>query len=97
LTGYKQQNDTAPWLPTADEVAQTVKRLAVDGLGTEGNRQVVTAQFLAELRKQGVQEFHVWTVDDPQDAQFFAAQGAFGITTNRPLEIRKELKKMTRE
>ena len=97
LTGYKQQNETDPWLPSADEVAQTVKRLAVDGLGTEGNRQVVTAQFLAELRKQGVQEFHVWTVDDPQDAQFFAAQGAFGITTNRPLEIRKELKKMTRE
>ena len=97
LTGYKQQSETDPWLPSADEVAQTVKRLGVDGLGTDKDRQVVTAQFLAELRDQGVPEFHVWTVDDPQDAQFFAAQGAWGITTNRPLEIRRALKKTPRQ
>lgn len=97
LTGYKQQNDTAPWLPTANEVAETVKRLGVDGLGTDKDRQVVTAEFLAELRKQGVPEFHVWTVDEPKDARFFAAQGAWGITTNRPLEIRQALKKTSRQ
>jgi len=97
LTGYKQQSETDPWLPSADEVAQTVQRLGVDGLGTDKKRQVVTAQFLEELRDRGVPEFHVWTVDDPQDARFFAAQGAWGITTNRPLEIRKELEKMARE
>ncbi|MCH2177536.1 MAG: glycerophosphodiester phosphodiesterase [Mariniblastus sp.] len=93
LTSYKQQGQTDSWLPSASELAETVKRLSVDGLGMEGNRQVVTVEFLAELRKRGVQEFHVWTIDDSADAKFFAAQGPFGITTNRPLEIRKALKK----
>ena len=93
LTGYKQQSETEHWLPSADKVAQTVNRLGIDGLGTDKKRRVVTADFLAELRKQGVEEFHVWTVDNPQDARFFAAQGAWGITTNRPLEIRRALRK----
>ena len=97
LTGYKQKSETDPWLPSADEVAQTVKRLGVDGLGTDKKRQVVTAPFLARLREQGVSEFHVWTVDDPQDARFFAEQGAWGITTNRPLEIRRALEKTLRK
>lgn len=93
LTGYKQQSETEHWLPSADKVAQTVNRLGIDGLGTDKKRRVVTADFLAELRKQGVEEFHVWTVDNPQDARFFAAQGAWGITTNRPLEIRRALQR----
>ena len=93
LTGYKHQSETEHWLPSADKVAQTVNRLGIDGLGTDKKRRVVTADFLAELRKQGVEEFHVWTVDNPQDARFFAAQGAWGITTNRPLEIRRALRK----
>ena len=93
LTGYKQQSETEHWLPSADKVVQTVQRLGVDGLGTDKKRQVVTADFLAELRKQGVKEFHVWTVDNPQDARFFAEQGAWGITTNRPLEIRRALQR----
>jgi len=93
LTGYKQQSETEHWLPSADKVVQTVQRLGVDGLGTDKKRQVVTADFLAALRKQGVKEFHVWTVDNPQDARFFAEQGAWGITTNRPLEIRRALQR----
>ena len=92
LTGYKQQSETEHWLPSADKVAQTVNGLGIDGLGTDKKRQVVTVDFLAELRKQGVEEFHVWTVDNPQDARFFVAQGAWGITTNRPLEIRRALR-----
>ena len=97
LTGYEQKGESKAWRPTVKEVAETVQRTGGDGLGTEGNRKVVTSDFLAKLREQGVSEFHVWTVDDPQDAQFFADQGAWGITTNRPLEIRRSLEKTSRK
>ena len=97
LTSYKKNPQTGRRSPTPTEIAQTIQRAGADGLGTKGDREVVTEEFLAAVRERGVDEFHVWTVDDPQDAQFFAEQGAFGITTNRPLEIRKELKKMARE
>jgi len=60
-------------------------------LGTQGERQVVTAEFIAELKRQGLREFHVWTIDDPKDAHYFQQLGAMGITTNRPKFIRDAL------
>jgi glycerophosphoryl diester phosphodiesterase len=44
-----------------------------------------------QLRTGGVDEFHVWTVDSPEDARFFVDLGAMGITTNRPALMRRLL------
>jgi glycerophosphoryl diester phosphodiesterase len=38
-----------------------------------------------------VGEFHVWTVDSPDDARFFRDLGAVDITTNRPTLLREAL------
>lgn len=92
LTGYKHDEKSGEWRPTAEEVAETLRQCKADGLGTQGKREVVDEKFIEILRSQGLGEFHVWTIDDPADAHFFRFLGACGITTNTPLKIRKELR-----
>ena len=91
LTGYKQDKTTGRWSPDIKEVARALKATGADGLGTQGNRDVVTPEFVKSLRDQGMKEFHVWTVDEPADARYFQSLGAVGITTNKPAFIRTAL------
>ncbi len=84
LTSFKQSKTTAQWSPTAREVAAAVRRSGADGVGMNGNRDCIDQAFMATLRQGGCKEFHVWTVDTPEDAKYFRDLGAFGITTNRP-------------
>ncbi len=93
LTGYKQDKSTGEWSPTLEAVQKTLKASGADGLGTQGNREIVTEEFIAQLKAGGLKEFHVWTVDDPSDAKYFQKLGAMGITTNRPDLIHESLKK----
>ena len=91
LTGYKKNKTTGVWHPTIEEVAAALKNTGADGLGTQGNREIVNATWAESLKTTGLKEFHVWTIDEPEDAQFFQSLGAIGITTNRPALIRKTL------
>ncbi|MCY2976192.1 MAG: glycerophosphodiester phosphodiesterase [Planctomycetota bacterium] len=91
LTGYKQEKKNGSWTPTLNEVVAVLKKSKADGLGTQGNRDIVTESFVETLRTHGLREFHVWTVDLPEDASYFKTLGAMGITTNRPAFIRKHL------
>ncbi len=91
LTGYKQDKATKVWSPSIEDVAQRLRDSRADGLGTQGNRTVISAESIAYLRSQGMREFHVWTIDDPEDARYFQKLGAIGITTNRPGFIREQL------
>ncbi len=93
LTGYKQDKNSGEWKPQIDEVIKTLQRTKADGLGTQGNRDIVTADFIAKLKESGLKEFHVWTIDEPKDAIYFQKLGAMGITTNRPDLIRSTLNK----
>jgi glycerophosphoryl diester phosphodiesterase len=91
LTGFKRDEATDEWTPAAASVAATVAACQADGVGMNGKREVIDAAFLSELRRGGVDEFHVWTIDDPADARYFQQLGAIGITTNRPGWIRERL------
>lgn len=73
------------------EVSATLKITKADGLGTQGNREIVTDTFVDFLKQQGMKEFHVWTVDIPADARYFQTLGAIGITTNCPAFIRSAI------
>ena len=90
LTNCRRQNDQGR-MPTATSVAEIVSRTNSDGLGIQANRDVINEDFIHEIRAAGVKEFHVWTVDDAADARFYQALGAYGITTNRPAFLRREL------
>lgn len=86
LTSFKKR--LGAWTPTVEEVGASVRRVAVDGVGFKGIPAVLDASFLQEA---GVREFHVWTIDDADDARYFRQLGAFGITTNRPGWLREQL------
>jgi len=96
LTGYDSENDLGPWTPTASSVVQSVSRTNADGLGSEGKRGVFDEKFIRSLTEAGIKEFHVWTIDDAADARYYQALGAYGITTNRPAFIRRELNKQSK-
>jgi glycerophosphoryl diester phosphodiesterase len=90
LTGYKQQEDGA-WTPEAAEVIESIHRCQADGLGTEAKSEQMNEEFVRQLRAAGINEFHVWTVDDPATARFYEKLGAWSITTNRPAKLRQEM------
>ncbi len=91
LSGYEPDDDTGPWTPTADQIAQSVNASGAEGFGSEARRSVFQPEFWTALQKAGITEFHVWTVDEPDDARYFQRMGAWGITTNRPDLIRQAL------
>lgn len=87
LTSFDNKKDPMVYEPTAEQVASTVRRVGADGVGMKGIRAVVDAEFVDGLVDGGCPEFHVWTIDAINDAEFFQGLGAVGITTNRPGEI----------
>ncbi len=87
LTKFEADESGAAFQPTAAVVAETVKRLGIEGVGMKAQREVIDATFASELRRGQCAEFHVWTVDSIDDAKYFQSLGAVGITTNRPGEI----------
>lgn len=91
LTSFKEDKATGGWRPTAEQIAATVKTCGADGVGMKGLRDVIDRDFVAALIAGGVREFHVWTIDSPDDARAFRDLGAIGITTNRPAFIRAAL------
>ncbi len=94
LTGFSPEDDMGPpWTPTAESIGQTISRIRADGLGSQARRKVVDDEFVHALDAAGVKEFHVWTVDDPADAQYFQSLGASSITTNRPEFIRRGIQR----
>ncbi|MBI1247278.1 glycerophosphodiester phosphodiesterase [bacterium] len=88
LTSYKQDALTGKWHPGTDEVLETLKATKATGLGTKAVDEVITADFVKQLKKAEI-ECHVWTIDDPQQAKRYADLGFDSITTNKPGEIRK--------
>jgi glycerophosphoryl diester phosphodiesterase len=92
LTEYHQQAGGA-WRPTVDEVTATIRRAGADGLGTENRLELVNDQFVSRLRAAGIEEVHVWTVDEAQQAKEYQRLGVTSIITNRPAQLRSELGK----
>lgn len=85
LTSF--QKEQSPPTPTAEQIASTVRRLGVDGVGMQGDTDIINGQFVQALQAGSCDEFHVWTVDSIRDAKYFQQLGAFGITTNVPAVI----------
>jgi glycerophosphoryl diester phosphodiesterase len=93
LSGYSSRNDPGSWEPQSATVIERIHATKADGFGSEARRDIFNQQFKDDLAAANINEFHVWTVDDPDDARFFRRMGAFCITTNRPAYIRSELSK----
>ena len=93
LFNYKQDKETGKWNATQEEVLATLKKVKADGLDIQlakATQEKVNADLVKKLREMGM-EFHVWTVDDPDVGRFYRRLGAWGLTTNRPAALRREL------
>lgn len=90
LTGYKE-NKAKELKPDVDQVIQTLRKTNADGLGSEAKPSHVDAEFINRLKKEGFDDFHVWTVDKPRIGRFYQPFGPWGITTNRPGWLREQL------
>lgn len=85
LTSFDEK--VSPPSPTAEQIAATVRRLGVDGVGMKGLPHIIDEGFVETLRDGGCREFHVWTIDEIADAKHFQRLGAVGVTTNVPAVI----------
>ncbi|MEW4564215.1 glycerophosphodiester phosphodiesterase [Bremerella sp. JC770] len=90
LTSYKQNALTGKWSPGLASVLESLDKTGATGLGTQARDEVVTADFVREIRKAGV-ECHVWTVNEPAQAARYAELGFDSITTDKPAEIRSAI------
>lgn len=92
LTKFEETKPGGGFEPTAGRVAETVRRLGIEGVGMKAERGIIDVAFTDSLRSCDCREFHVWTVDSVDDARYFQSLGAVGITTNRPGEIGSALR-----
>ena len=93
LTSFRRhKNQANSWMPSPKQIASVLDHVGANGVGLQARRDIVTPTFLKELRIEGVPEFHVWTVDNPEDAIFYIREGAFGVTTNNPAALKTRLK-----
>lgn len=90
LSDYTQDKN-GRWRPMADEVIATIRRVGATGFGSQSKPEHFDAEFVQKLQAAGIDEFHVWTVDEPAVARCYERWGAWGITTNRPGFLRAEL------
>jgi glycerophosphoryl diester phosphodiesterase len=90
LTSYNQDTDSGSWTPSLETVLNTLRATGATGLGTNGNSKVIDQAFANTIKEAGF-ELHVWTVNNPQDAQYWRSLGVHSITTDRPGFIRQQL------
>ena len=79
LVGAKHGRN-GPAIPAA-EVITTLKELGVDGVDQKFESDVVTADYIAEIRAAGF-EYHSWTIDALDTASLAFSRGAQTVTTN---------------
>lgn len=88
LTSYKQVD--GQWRPASDQVVDTLRETRATGLGSQGNLQVLDADFAKSIRS-AKKQLHVWTINGASDARTFKQLGVDSITTDRPAYIRDVL------
>lgn len=91
LTDYQWSAEEKSWKPSVESVIETIQRCGADGLGSENRPDIIDESFIKSLRSAGIDQFHVWTVDSPDEAVYYRRLGAFAVTTNCPGKIRLAL------
>ena len=90
LSGFKQDQDTQAWSPTADELVRKAKEAKLDGVNVSF-KGPVDAEFVRTVRAAGL-KVYAWTVNDAAAARKLAAAGIDGLTTDRPEWLRRQLR-----
>lgn len=91
LAGFRNNPQTKALEPSGQELLATALKVRAHGIDVQAQREMVNADFVKLLRQNQL-EFHVWTVNSPDEARHFQQLGVDSITTDRPALIRSELK-----
>ncbi|MBQ9789463.1 MAG: glycerophosphodiester phosphodiesterase [Lentisphaeria bacterium] len=75
---------------SADDLIKKLKALGVSGVDANVGT-AIDKKYISQVQKAGL-EFHVWTIDKIEVAQKLYDAGINSITTNRPIQIKAELK-----
>lgn len=73
----------------SEELIIKLRELNLDGVGLQSHMQL-TKNFIAPIIERD-KEVHVWTVDQPEQAQLYKEMGFSSITTNKPGQIKNFL------
>lgn len=90
LSSFKQDKASGAWTPAPDELIQKAKAAGLEGINLSF-KGPLDAAFVKKTHAAGL-KFYVWTVDDIAVARKLLADGADGITTNRPEWLREQLR-----
>ncbi len=91
LTSYKDPDGIGNWIPSVPEIVRTLQEIEATGFGSQANDQVVTQDFVNAVSQGAGVEFHVWTVNTAEQAEYYQSLGVTSITTDRPALIREAL------
>ena len=86
--GNSKKNPAVPAI-SAEKLIARLKKFGVNGIDCAIGT-AVTREYVQKVQAAGF-EFHVWTIDKPEDVQRVKALGVNGITTNRPVFVKKIL------
>jgi glycerophosphoryl diester phosphodiesterase len=90
LASFKKDNDTGAISPTIASLIKKAQEAHLDGLNLSYTGPL-SEEAVQSIKNAGLQ-IYVWTVDDADAAQRLVKSGVQGITTNRPLWLREQLK-----
>lgn len=74
--------------PSPEAVLDTLRRTGADGV--DASKDCINEPFIRSIMNHGY-EYHVWTVDELDDAMRFRQWGAASITTNVPGHMKRNL------
>lgn len=87
LAGQKQKD--GQWSPTVGQLIETARQVHADGISVSAQPSVDSA-FVAAARSAGL-EFHVWTVDSPEQAKTLIKYKIDSLTTNRAAWLKEQI------
>jgi glycerophosphoryl diester phosphodiesterase len=83
------KNDPSQATMTAEELITKLQNMGVTGVDARVGI-ALDRDYIQKVKSAGL-DFHVWTIDNPDNAVRLKNAGVTSITTNRPIEIRKAL------
>lgn len=90
LEGFRQDEESGQWTPAIEELIERALEANLDGLNLRFVGPATVPENIALIRDAGL-GYYVWTVNEIEDAERAMALGVDGLTTDRPVWIKKQL------
>ena len=78
------------WRPSFKYVLDRLVEIGATGLDSRDVAKIIDQEFVDAVKNSGA-DFHVWTIDDPENAIRLQSLGVTSITTNRPALLKRVL------